>query len=677
MPARDGDTSLLLELVPRRAHSTNALEHVARRRIESTLFGDDEPVRLGPYHLVERLGAGGFSTVYLAYDPKLDRRLALKLLETSLAGADAWADTLREAQALAKLTSPNVVAVYDVGTYRARADAPPSPYIAMELVQGPSLWSWLHDAQRSQAEIVEAVRSAGRGLAAVHDAGLVHHDFKPSNVLRAADGTIKVCDFGLARLFATDDAAAPTSSFAGTPRYMAPEQLRGDPTDVRTDVYAFAVALWEALYRQAPFSGDDIDALERHRTADALIEVTQTCVARGVHDVLRRSLRSDPDARPSSMHEVLDALAPPPSPRSRWRGLAIGLALASATALVVWRPRALPSVTVAQIGPLEQAALHAASKALFVYPLPDDPHGPTAYQKVRQIEQLDLPQASERAKTLREEFAATLVRLGDRYWDADGGRAFSTDYYIQALMFVPDDRRASERAAISPGRLLALERKVQAHDISDAQLRAAMPLVMLAREDTHERARGVRALMADPELLAAVRADLGRLAEALPAGASAAVVDPVPETTVADEPIAVVLPTDEEATLDANEPADAIAIAQGRRLLQAGKLADAERSFRRALAEHPDDPHALAGLAEALFERGQYRKAYRAAVRAARLATRNGRIQLLAGDTAFKIHAYAQARTRYEAAQRLGVSEAGRRIATLDETLQASTAPPP
>src|SRR5207244_1060660 len=182
--------------------------------------------------LLYQLGEGGMGVVYKAFDPELDRQVALKLLHTGEGAASER--LLREAQALARLSHPNVVAVHDVGTFGAHV------FIAMELVEGLTLRQWLTAEKKPlPGEIIDVLLAAGEGLAAAHRAGLVHRDFKPDNVLLSKDGRVKVTDFGLAREGVrrmprnpTNPGSSPptvtrTGVVVGTPKYMAPEQLGG------------------------------------------------------------------------------------------------------------------------------------------------------------------------------------------------------------------------------------------------------------------------------------------------------------------------------------------------------------------------------------------------------------------------------------------------------------------
>ncbi|MCW5808761.1 MAG: serine/threonine protein kinase, partial [Deltaproteobacteria bacterium] len=232
-----------------------------------------EPVgaTLGRYRLERELGAGGMGVVHAAFDPDLERRVALKVLRSRAQGrdeTDAQRRLLREARAMARLAHPNVVTVHEVGSANGR------DFVAMELVEGETLADWLAAAPRSEEAIVEAFAAAGRGLAAAHGAGIVHRDFKPHNVLRGAGGRIVVTDFGLARSSGEPGSPGPaaaeaaplaevtvTGNVLGTPAYMAPEQWDGGALTPATDQFAFCVALWEALAGERPFRADSVEQL--------------------------------------------------------------------------------------------------------------------------------------------------------------------------------------------------------------------------------------------------------------------------------------------------------------------------------------------------------------------------------------------------------------------------------
>jgi eukaryotic-like serine/threonine-protein kinase len=302
------------------------------------------------------VGRGGMGEVYAAYDPDLDRKIAIKLLHTRSDAADGKTRLLREAQAIAKLQHPNVVVVYDVGTF---AD---SVFLAMEFVEGRTVGGWLHAGQRTQREILEVFGAAGRGLASAHAAGLVHRDFKPDNVMVTNDGQVRVMDFGLARHVSELEAAtsscesaeapAPdvdpdqtmplgksravdvpassgkylslkltqTGTMLGTPAYMAPEQFAVRPTDARTDQFSFCVALYESIYGERPFQGGSFDELSRS-VCDGQVRAAPegTRVPAWIREVLLRGLRREATRRWPSMGALLAELEKQPAVASRRR----------------------------------------------------------------------------------------------------------------------------------------------------------------------------------------------------------------------------------------------------------------------------------------------------------------------------------------------------------------------
>ena len=288
--------------------------------------------------------------VYRAYDPELDRQIALKLVRSSAEDTTHDATRLvREARSMAKITHPNVATVYDAGL------VDDAVFIAMELIEGPTLDRWLWTTARPWTEILRMYLLAGRGLAAAHDAGLVHRDFKPDNVMVGPDARPRVLDFGLARPAALDDEdelllpsedsvrfdpetlaafeseyeaasraadleplasisgtfdlqldVTQTGLVTGTPAYMAPEQHEGLDGGPAADQFAFCVSLWEALYRQRPYPGEDMFEI-----ADAIMEghlappPSHHRVPTWVQPLLERGLARTPSERHPSMRSLL------------------------------------------------------------------------------------------------------------------------------------------------------------------------------------------------------------------------------------------------------------------------------------------------------------------------------------------------------------------------------------
>lgn len=295
-------------------------------QLEAKLFGTGEaqPFRVGRFTVLEKLGAGGMGVVHAAFDPDLERKIAVKFLHHEFVDDDDrnHARLLREAQALARLDHPNVVSVYDVGTYDGGV------YVAMEFVRGQSLQAWIEEGSPSAAEILDAYSQAGRGLAAAHAAGVVHRDFKPANAIMGDDGRVRVLDFGLAarddriadepeRDDRGDDETMNTGGFAraltrtgavlGTPLYMAPEQHMGERADARCDQFALCVSLWIALFKERPFEGETMAQLRLNVVEGNLRELPPRAagVSRRVRDALVRGLNPDPDRRFATMDELL------------------------------------------------------------------------------------------------------------------------------------------------------------------------------------------------------------------------------------------------------------------------------------------------------------------------------------------------------------------------------------
>jgi tetratricopeptide (TPR) repeat protein/predicted Ser/Thr protein kinase len=312
-----------------------------KQAIMANLFDEPlAPAKIGRFTVLRELGRGGTGVVYAAYDEELERKVAVKLLHPeSSPGSQAEARTrlLREAQAMARLSHPNIVSVHEVGTHQGQV------YVAMEFVHGVTLSAWLKRQPRPWREVVEVFRQAASGLAAAHEAGLVHRDFKPQNAMVGDDGRVRVLDFGLARadgdphlfadlevtsdprqasasasgaptgeslagLRALDTSLTVTGSLIGTPAYMAPEQFRGERADPRCDQFALCVALYEALFRQRPFPGDTLAELMRAVLAGHLRDPGGSKVPRGLRLAVLRGLQTRPEHRFPTMDAFIAAI---------------------------------------------------------------------------------------------------------------------------------------------------------------------------------------------------------------------------------------------------------------------------------------------------------------------------------------------------------------------------------
>ena len=307
--------------------------------------------RLGRYVVLEEVGRGGMGRVLRAYDPKLQREVALKEVRGAALGSDKAARLVIEARSMAKLSHPNVVAVYDVEELDEGRFV-----LVMQYVAGRTLSAWLAERSRAWPDVLRAFRDAGRGLAAAHAAGLLHRDFKPANVLVADDGVVRVTDFGLAKSRTARESSGPSDghrsdtafelasiseeegltvegTVMGTPRYMAPEQHEGRPLSAAADQYALCVALWEALCGAAPFSGPKLVRQKQQGPPTWPGGPTP----RPVVQALVRGLQPEPTARWPSMQALLDALAYDPARRRTSRLLVLAGIAAVGLAGTGWR----------------------------------------------------------------------------------------------------------------------------------------------------------------------------------------------------------------------------------------------------------------------------------------------------------------------------------------------------
>jgi tetratricopeptide (TPR) repeat protein/predicted Ser/Thr protein kinase len=313
---------------------------------------------LGRYVVLDRLGGGGMGVVYSAYDPHLDRKIAIKLLRPDISAdptkSEGRARLMREAKALARLAHPNVVTVLDVGMIGEQL------FVAMELIDGRTLNAWVAEDKPSWRAILDAYFQAGQALAAAHGLGIVHRDFKPDNVLIDGSGRVRVVDFGLARtsLAAPEPTPPPdlpetpplgeivrltqTGSVLGTPGYMAPEQFLGQPTDAAADQFSFCVSLYESLWDQKPFEGSNYSELMQSVVSGKIREPPSHAAAPlWIHRVLTGGLRRAPRDRYPSMNALLAELGRDPArARRTWLIGAAAVALAAVALAGVVRLRA-------------------------------------------------------------------------------------------------------------------------------------------------------------------------------------------------------------------------------------------------------------------------------------------------------------------------------------------------
>jgi predicted Ser/Thr protein kinase len=310
-------------------------------------------IRIGRFLILGVLGQGGMGQVLSAYDPQLDRKVAIKFVRDLADSPAAIARIKLEAQAMAKVSHPNVVQVYETGEIDGRV------FIVMEFVDGATLGEWQergdHAAAGEMKKRLGMYLQAAAGLLAAHAGGLIHRDFKPDNVLVGKDGRVRIADFGVARLLQTLEEHPPLSfpsgegsesgarlthagAVMGTPGYMSPEQAAGSEADERSDQFCFCAALYEALYGQRPFDGKKWKDYAEHVRSDPPRPPPPSSVPLVVEKAILRGLSVDPGARFPSMKELMTALEAGLAPESEplmTRADRIGLGLGLIVAIVV------------------------------------------------------------------------------------------------------------------------------------------------------------------------------------------------------------------------------------------------------------------------------------------------------------------------------------------------------
>jgi eukaryotic-like serine/threonine-protein kinase len=319
----------------------------ARARVELAMFGVMKPPKLGRYEILDPLAGGGMGIVYAAYDPELQRRVALKVVYPG-GGNDLRARDrlMREARALARLDHPNVVRVHDVLSHDGQV------VVVMALLEGQTLATWERADRRDWAEVVATYLQAGEGLAAAHSVDVVHRDFKPGNAIISRDGHVRVLDFGLARLssetedtvdassgralWASSPSRTETGAFVGTFFYASPEQMSGATVSAASDQFSFCVAMHRAVEGVAPFEGVTVDErVASIRRGEIRVATDGRRVPAWLRQLLRRGLSPTPSERFPSMRAMLHELGKPRGLRRwRWPAAAATLGVALSVAVV-------------------------------------------------------------------------------------------------------------------------------------------------------------------------------------------------------------------------------------------------------------------------------------------------------------------------------------------------------
>jgi tetratricopeptide (TPR) repeat protein/predicted Ser/Thr protein kinase len=578
---------------------------VMQASLEHKLFGvPAAAVTIGRFVVLERLGQGAMGVVYAVYDDKLDRRVALKLLKGD-ASPQLRMRLQREAQAMARLSHPNVVPVFEVGEHEHEL------FIVLEYVRGQTLRQWADAGRRTAQAVVEKYVQAGRGLAAAHAEGIVHRDFKPDNAIVGTGGRVRVLDFGLARR--DTEVSAPsladtlasghdnlletpltqTGLVVGTPAYMAPEQFAGRPADHRTDQFAFCVSLWEALGGSRPFAGTTVHQL-LESVGSGRLSVPERPIPARIRRVLERGLQERPEDRWASMGALLDALERSVGgKRSRWIA---GVALVAVTGAAAWG--------LAFAGPSEDPCVDGAARLASAW-------NDARRDKVRAaIEGVPVPYALATAADVDETLHAYAAQWLDGWRDAceatrvHGSQSQSVMAQRERCL---DDRRRGlaalagvlegadaktvENATRSAAQLPAIDRCADLDYVTAAEPAPDDPELAARREvelDALARAQALRSAGRYDEALRTAQDSLQRARDLGDAPLLLRALNELAYAQLArgdyDAALAAALEAFEVSDSGARQPAASNLMALSQILYRKGRSAEALAHARRALA---------------------------------------------------------------------------------------------
>ncbi|MDC0718443.1 protein kinase [Nannocystis sp. bb15-2] len=708
-----------------------------------------KPIPGTRYKLLRWLGEGGMGVVYEAEHIDIERRVALKILRAELSLRSDTAQVFRdEARAATRAGSKNIVEIFDFG------ELPDGRlFFCMELLNGIDLAS-LVDPELEFGRLIAVLRQVCKGLGLAHKAGIVHRDIKPENIILIThDGRrdmAKIVDFGVSAMLTADRGAGP---IAGTPAYMPPEQINNTDFDGRLDMYAIGCVMYELLVGHPPFVDDNLaEVLLSH------IKVTPPLpsqvkpdrnIPKALEDVVMRCLAKSPSDRYADMAELEAALCeaqiaarittewddlplPEIEPERRaallarmpgsqaeegaqrkWLlpvAAAVGAAVITAVALMLMGAPEVTPEEQEQIESLSRVARQAASIGHYVN-LPEE-GGPTALLKVKELESVEGSgerMADERGEELRKEFSNQLLTIGDKFWDTEGTRPLSRDYYAWALAFDPKSERALTRAARSQAEIDDYVKRAEAGTLSPGEKATGELAVALIQPDEDKRAANIKKAVAKARTEAPLSAQTALLEVARGAGvavepeAAPPTKEPEPEPTKQDDPPPEIVEPDaveptpeptgkpskssrgggkkkseqedpgDDELADApvkRDPAKATEIAgQGKAALASGRRDEAESLFNQAISYDRRNAEALIGLSDIYFDRGSADKAQRFAEKAVAVAPNNGSYRLKLGDAYYNALRYRDALLQYEKAQELGDAKAAQRIAKVKTKL--------
>jgi len=445
---------------------------------QSSEVAATDSVVIGRYEVLRPIGAGGMGVVYAARDCKLRRTVALKMLRpgetVDVAEEKMRKRLLREARAMAQLSHPNVLAVYDVGELDGKV------FLAMELVEGGTLTHWLREKKRSWREVLDIFLAAARGLSAAHAAGLIHRDFKPDNVLVGNDGRVRVTDFGLASASARSPhqssggrnwepaLSLSRTALAGSPAYMAPEQMRSEQVDSRADIFSYCVTLHEGMYGERPFAGDSLAELE---AAVLRGEVREPRRGNRTPPWVRRTVLRGLQAAPADRFQSMDAII---AALEKGRGVARARTVAVTAAVAVtvglfWQfaapaiGAALGQAGLQRLAPLGKRQPQPGVAPTQVQPVPTS--SSEAYELYLRAK-VQLRRANEQDNLAGIRLLEQAVSLDPDF--AVAHAEIATAYAQRVAWYAPDDAVALERAEVAEAKALRLNR-----DLPEAHFAAA------------------------------------------------------------------------------------------------------------------------------------------------------------------------------------------------------------
>ena len=476
------------------------------------------------YRLIRWLGEGGMGVVYEAEHIDIERRVAMKILRLDLSLSPDIAQVFRdEARAANRVGSRNIVQIYDFG------EIPDGRlFFCMELIDGLDLADRTDEGIAS-GELIGILRQVCKALGAAHKAGIVHRDIKPENILLIDDddgrpGMVKIVDFGVAAILGGEGGGSP---IAGTPHYMAPEQIRGDEFDGRLDMYSVGCMAYELLTSKPPFDGVTLEVILLAQLGDPPPPLSEAApdrmIAPALEAVLRRCLAKEPSDRYGSMDELEAALCeaqisaglstgwddlplpdvdperkaylvanmPSPydglerrRPRWLWPLVAVLVALLSVGVTIAMMGGEPTTAVTSEIDGLTEDARKAAIAHRWVIAEGDNT---SAYQRVRDLERLGEKVARERADDLRHEFASALVDLGDTLWAVEGAQSLAALYYQWATHFEPTNTLARERSFLTDTELALARKRAEEGEFLEAERSLAKVAQAVTTDDPEKK----------------------------------------------------------------------------------------------------------------------------------------------------------------------------------------------